>query len=252
MDWMTAIFLMSAGAAGGVINAVAGGATLITFPAMLQVGLPPVIANASNAVAIMPGHLIAFLADPGRWPPIDRRLGWLTAASLLGGASGALLLLWLPEALFTGPVPVLIAFATVLFAFAPTIQAHRAKRGPRPKDALTGPAMISLASIYGGFFGAGLGVILTALLSISGSRDIRTVKVLKNLLATTVSVAATTIFIVQGAVSWPETLVMLAGALFGGFLGGYLVKVLPTEWVRWTVILAGIVMSVTYGIRYWL
>jgi uncharacterized membrane protein YfcA len=219
---------------------------------MLQVGLPPVIANASNAVAIMPGHLIAVLADPGRWPPIDRRLGWLTAASLLGGATGALLLLWLPEALFTGPVPVLIAFATVLFAFAPTIQAHQAKRGPRPMDALAGPAMISLASIYGGFFGAGLGVILTALLSISASRDIRTIKVIKNLLATIVSFAATTIFIVQGAVSWPETLVMLAGALFGGFLGGNLVKVLPAEWVRWTVILAGVAMSVIYGIRYWL
>ncbi|GJD45975.1 hypothetical protein AFCDBAGC_3854 [Methylobacterium cerastii] len=175
MDWMTTLFLMGAGAVGGVINAVAGGATLITFPAMLQVGLPPVIANASNAVVIMPGHLIAVLADPGRWPPFDRRLGWLTAASLLGGASGALLLLWLPEALFTGPVPVLIAFATILFAFAPTIQAHQAEFGPRPVDTMTGPAMIGVSSIYGGFFGAGLGVILTALLSISVSQDIRTV-----------------------------------------------------------------------------
>lgn len=251
MDWMTATLLIAAGVAGGVINAVAGGATLITFPAMLQVGLPPVIANASNAVAIMPGHLIAALVDPGRWPPLNARFAWLAAASIFGGMSGALLLLWLPESLFTGPVPVLIAFATLLFAFAPTIQARQTKRGPRPIAALTGPAMIGVASIYGGFFGAGLGVILSALLSISVSRDIRTVKVLKNLLATIISVASTTIFIAQSAISWPETLIMLIGALMGGFMGGYLIRVLPAEWVRRSVIAAGCLMSTIYGIKYW-
>ncbi|GJD74687.1 sulfite exporter TauE/SafE family protein [Methylobacterium goesingense] len=251
MDWMTATLLIAAGVAGGVINAVAGGATLITFPVMLQVGLPPVIANASNAVAVMPGHLIAALADPGRWPPLNARLAWLAAASLFGGMSGALLLLWLPESLFTGPVPILIAFATLLFAFAPTIQARQTKRGPRPIAALSGPAMIGVASIYGGFFGAGLGVILTALLSISVSRDIRTVKVLKNLIATIVSVASTTVFITQGAISWPETFIMLLGALMGGFMGGCLIRFLPAEWVRRAVIAVGCLMSTIYGIKYW-
>lgn len=251
MDWMTATLLIAAGVAGGVVNAVAGGATLITFPAMLQVGLPPVIANASNAVAIMPGHLIAVLADPGRWPPLNARLAWLAAASLFGGISGALLLIWLPEALFTGPVPAFIALATLLFAFAPTIQARQAKRGPRPIAALTGPVMIGVASIYGGFFGAGLGVILTALLSNSVSQDIRTVKVLKNLLATIVSLASTTIFILQGAISWPQTFIMLIGALIGGFMGGYLIRVLPAEWVRRAVIVSRCLLSIIYGIRYW-
>ncbi|MCJ2122220.1 sulfite exporter TauE/SafE family protein [Methylobacterium sp. J-077] len=251
MDWMMAMFLFAAGVAGGVINAVAGGATLITFPAMLQVGLPPVIANASNAVAILPGHLIAAIADPGRWPPLNSRLAWLAAASLFGGMSGALLLLWLPESLFTVPVPALIAFATLLFAFAPTIQARQTKRGLRPIAALTGPAMIGAASIYGGFFGAGLGVILTALLSIIVSQDIRTVKVLKNLLATIVGVSSTVIFIAQGVISWPQTFIMLLGALVGGFMGGYLIKILPTEYVRRVVIVAGCLMSITYGIKYW-
>lgn len=252
MEWMTFVLLFAAGTAGGLVNAVAGGATLITFPAMLYAGLPPVIANASNAVAIMPGHLLAALADRGQLPPIDRRTRTLLVTSVIGGAVGAFLLMNLPEQAFTKPIPALIMFATFLFGFAPRIQAWISGR---PHLGLSSgfatPIVLSLTAVYGGFFGAGLGVILTAVLSITESGQLRSIKALKNLLATSVSLAATLVFILQGSVKWSETAVMLCGAMAGGFAGGGLIRVLPARWVRAFVIAAGIVMSGIYVDRYW-
>ncbi|MBB1601379.1 permease [Variovorax sp. UMC13] len=244
--------LFVSGLAGGVINAVAGGATLITFPAMLAAGLPPVVANASNAVAVAPGHLLAAIADREKLPVVDRWLVWTLAAAVLGGVAGALLLLAVPARLFVLPVPALIGFATLLFAFAPRVQAWSARRrGGRAPSPLAGLGSVAGASVYGGFFGAGLGVILTAILAIHDAGDLRRVKVLKNLLATAVSLAAVAIFIVQGAVRWPETAVMLAGALLGGYAGGHLVRVLPAQATRWVVIVAGAAMTVFYAWKYW-
>lgn len=246
------LLLFAAGMAGGVINALAGGATLLTFPAMLAAGLPPITANASNAVAIVPGHLLAVLADRRKVLPADAKLWSSVFVCLIGGAIGALLLLALPERLFVLPVPALIGVATLLFLFSPRIAAWaEARRGDAEPSRGLGLSVLGLSSIYGGFFGAGLGVILTAVLSIADPNDIRRVKALKNLLATSVSMAAVLIFIAQRAVHWPETLVMLAGALIGGYLGGYLVRVLPAVVVRWFVILTGAVMTVVYAIKYW-
>ncbi|WP_050422632.1 sulfite exporter TauE/SafE family protein [Bradyrhizobium tropiciagri] len=254
MDIQTSLLLLAAGIAGGIINALAGGATLITFAAMLAAGLPAVIANASNAVAISPGHLIAALADRGKLPPPTRRTISFVLVSTLGGAIGAGVLLLLPERLFVLPVPALIGFATLLFGFAPQIQRltigqHKTATLP---SAGASSAAVGLACVYGGFFGAGLGVILTGVLSVTEPNDIRAIKALKNLLATCVSLAATLIFIVEGAVRWPETLAMLLGAMAGGYAGGYLIRVLPAPVVRRFVIVAGAVMTVIYAARYWL
>jgi uncharacterized protein len=253
MDTGTSLLLLTAGGVGGVINALAGGATLITFPAMLAAGLPAVIANASNAVAISAGHLIAALADRGKLPPPTRRAITFVAVSTVAGAAGAGVLLLLPERLFVLPVPALIAFATLLFAFAPQIQGWTV--GHQKAAALpsigASSAVLGLACVYGGFFGAGLGVILTAVLSITEPNDIRAVKALKNLLATCVSLAATLIFIVQGAVRWPETSGMLLGAMIGGYTGGHLIRILPARIVRQFVIAAGALMTVIYAARYW-
>ncbi|WP_245321803.1 TSUP family transporter [Bradyrhizobium sp. LTSPM299] len=123
MNIQISLLLLAAGVAGGLINAVAGGATLITFPAMLAAGLPAITANASNAVAISPGHLIAAFADLEKLPPPTSRIISFVVVSLLGGVVGAVVLLLLPEQLFVLPVPALIASATLLFAFAPQIQA---------------------------------------------------------------------------------------------------------------------------------
>ena len=149
-------------------------------------------------------------------------------------------------------MPGLIAFATALFSFAPQIQSWAAHRraGAQP-SAGWGLAILGGASVYGGFFGAGLGVILTAVLAIAEPNDIRKVKVLKNLLATGVSLAAVAIFMFQDVVRWPETTSMMVGALIGGFAGGHLVRVLPAERIRQFVIMAGVVMTLIYAARYW-
>lgn len=257
MDWTIAALLFVAGVAGGIINALAGGATLITFPVMLAAGLSPVIANASNAVAVAPGHVIAGFADREKLPPFGRPLVLSLCLSALGGSMGALLLLALPDNLFVLPVPALIGFATALFAFSPWIAAwaERRRNGAKSSGGKAsergGQAALALASIYGGFFGAGLGVILTAVLSLADPRDIRKVKVLKNLLAGCVSLSAIAIFIMQGVVQWPQTLLMLAGALIGGYAGGYLVRVLSAGIVRWFVIVSGVLMTIVYAQRYW-
>jgi uncharacterized membrane protein YfcA len=249
MDWRTCTMLAAAGLIGRIVNALAGGATLITFPAMLAAGLPPITANASNALAIAPGHLLAAWADRGELPPPSLRIGLSVGAALLGGVLGALLLLVLPERWFVVPVPALIAFATVLFALAPGVQAYtqRAHGGRPASSTAMHVGVMAAASLYGGCFGAGLGIILTAVLSLSGPNDIRAIKALKNMLASAVSLAANVIFIVQGAVHWPATLAMLAG----GYLGGYLIRVLPAGYVRWFVIVAGTVTTVIYARRYW-
>ncbi|MGY6241534.1 sulfite exporter TauE/SafE family protein (plasmid) [Burkholderia ambifaria] len=253
MGWTTVFFLLFAGIAGGLINAMAGGATLITFPAMLMAGLPVVTANASNAVAISPGHLVAAFADRSKLPTDSRRFRILCFTATICGAAGACTVLILPPRLFTLPVPGMIAFATALFAYAPSIQAwalrHRLfeDRAPIYVEA----SAIGAASLYGGFFGAGLGVMLTAVLSVVEVEDIRTIKSLKNVLASCVSVAAMIIFVGQRAVAWVPTVVMLGGALIGGYVGGHLIRVLPAAWVKRFVVAAGAIMTMIYARQYW-
>jgi hypothetical protein len=197
--------------------------------------------------------LLAALADREKLPPLDSSLGLSVIVSFIGSIAGALLLLALPERLFVLPVPGLIAFATVLFAFAPQIQTwatHR-RAGAEPSETWE-LAILGGVSVYGGFFGAGLGVMLTAVLAIAEPNDIRKVKVLKNLLASSVSLAAMAIFIMQGVIRWHETVLMLLGALIGGYIGGHLIRILPAQNVRQFVIIAGIVMTIIYADRYWL
>ncbi len=239
------LLLLAAGLIGGIVNALAGGATLITFPAMLAAGLPPVVANASNAVAISPGHLIAALVDRRQLPAADRRLLAAILAAVAGGAAGAALLLALPDHVFLQPVPALIGGSTLLFALGPRLQAWAGRRHGG------GLVPLGLASVYGGFFGAGLGIILTMVLSLDRATEIRAVKARKNLLATCVSLAATALFVIRGVVAWPETLVMLAGALAGGYAGGHLIRVLPAPVVRTGVIVVGGILTVVYAVRIW-
>jgi uncharacterized protein len=250
VDLATVLLLAGAGIVGGLANAIAGGATLITFPAMLASGIPPIVANASNAVAVTPGHFIAAIADRERIPKLDRRFLILVLLSLVGAAIGAVLLLVTTDRTFLLLVPLLIGAATLVFAFARPLQAA-VSRGGRPHPFLAELLLVP-AAIYGGYFGGGLGVMLLAILGVLGIDDVRTANVLKNLLATAVSIVTIAIFIVKGIVDWPRTLVMLAGAAAGGFLGGWLVRVLPPAAVRAVVIAAGTAITVYYAWRYWL
>lgn len=254
MDHATIAILIAAGLAGGLANAIAGGATLITFPAMLMAGLPPITANASNAVAVAPGHMVAAIADRSSLPGRGRTLVVALAAATAGGGVGAVLLLVTPEAVFTLLVPALIGSATLLYAYGKHVQ--KAAMATFGEAALSGPtpraATVLAASIYGGYFGAGLGVVLLAVIAVTGHEEVRVANALKNLLSTAVSAVAIAIFISKGAVSWPPTLVMLAGAAAGGLIGAHLVKVLSPAAVRGIVITIGAAMTAIYAWRYWL
>jgi uncharacterized protein len=247
MDAQAGLMLFGAGLAGGIVTAIVGGASLITFPALLAAGLPPIVANASNAVALTPGNFMGGLADLQRRPPWDRSFLGLLVVCVVGSAAGALLLLMTPEKAFTAVVPLLIGFATVLFA-----QSGRIRDWIRIPSWRPGILWFVPVAIYGGYFGAGMSVMLLALLSLGRADDFRATNVLKNLLSGLTGVVAVVVFLLQGIVAWPPTLVMMAGALVGGFLGGRLVRVLPPGVVRFVVIAVGSVLTLVYAWRYWL
>jgi len=248
-----ALGLLAAGLVGGVVTAIVGGSSLITFPVMLATGLPPVVATASTTVAITPGNVFATLADRSRIPWGDPNFQRLALISVVGSAAGAMLLLATPEAAFTVVVPVLIGAATLLFAAADRIRAWVAARGARTgaTEARLSPWFYLPITTYGGYFGAAMSVMLLALLAVDRPGDFRTMNVIKNLLASLVSAVAVAIFVVQGAVAWPQTVVMMLGALAGGYGGGYLARYMPLSLVRWVVILVGSVLTVVYARRYW-
>jgi uncharacterized membrane protein YfcA len=252
MDALAALMLFGAGVAGGVVTAIVGGASLITFPALLAIGLPAVVANASNTVALTPGNLVAGFADLERFPRGDRSLLGLMLVCVAGSVAGAALLLMTPDRAFTALVPLLIGFATVLFAAAGPIRRWIAERASGTGGNGLTLVLFAPVAVYGGYFGAGMSVMLLALLSVSRAGDFRAINVLKNLLSGLTSLVAVVVFVLQGVVSWPATLTMMGGALIGGFAGGRLVRVLPPRPVRAVVIAAGAVLTVVYAWRYWL
>jgi uncharacterized membrane protein YfcA len=257
MDGPSGLMLFGAGLAGGIVTAVVGGASLITFPALLAAGLPPIIANASNAVALMPGNFVGGIADLERRPRWDRSLVGLIMVCVAGSVAGAGLLLVTPERAFTAVVPLLIGLATILFAAAGRIQRWILSRAARPNGlrvSTDGLRLLLFApvAVYGGYFGAGMSVMLLAILSVSDMADFRTINVIKNLLSGLASLVAVVVFVFQGMVAWPPTLVMMGGALIGGFLGGRLARVLPPSLIRGIVITVGTILTVVYAWRYWL
>jgi uncharacterized protein len=253
MDGLSGLMLFGAGLAGGVVTAVVGGASLITFPALLAAGLPAIVANVSNTVALTPSNLVAVLADLERRPRWDRSLVGLMAVCIAGSVAGAALLLLTPEKAFTTVVPLLIGFATILFALSGRIRLWILSRGA---SSAFGPSFGSLlfapVAVYGGYFGAGMSVMLLALLSVSRTDEFRAINVLKNLLSGLTSVIAVGVFVFHGVVAWPPTVVVMSGAAIGGFLGGRLVRVIPPDSMRWTVIAVGTVLTAVYAWRYWL
>jgi uncharacterized membrane protein YfcA len=251
MDLWIVALLLAAGLAGGFVNALAGGATFFTFPAMLAAGLPPVTANASNAVAVWPGNLSGAIAFRRQLPPLTRTLWLAMGLALLGAAGGALLLLATAERVFLSLVPWLILGATLLFAFArPLLRLLRHLRPARAVGLTPGSFVLqAVTAVYGGYFGGGLGIMLLAVLSLCGFEDIRVMNAVKNLLSALVGLVTLLIFAGLGAVAWPETLVMLAGAVAGGWLGGRIGQRAPAWAIRGFVIVVGLTLSAYYFTR---
>lgn len=241
------------GLAGGVITALVGGATLVTFPIMLMTGMPPVAAVATNLVALGPANLMAAIADRGRLPPFDKHVRRIMAGAFLAGAAGAAILLAMPDKALENVVPAMIGLATLLFAFAERIKRAVARRRNYAVGDMGGVVAPSIAvSIYGGYFGAGLGVMYLALFALGGISDLRAANALKNFVNALNSSAAIAIFALSGSVDWYVTLVMLAGGLIGGYSGGFAMRYIAPVIFHRLVTAIGAAMTLVYAWRFWL
>jgi uncharacterized protein len=239
--------------AAGIINAVAGGGTLITFPMMTAVGIPPVVANVTNSVALCPGYLGGTIAQ---WRDLQRqslRLRWLVPIAMLGGIGGGLLLLNTGERVFSALVPYLILLASLLLAIQDPLKHWLARRiekhAARRLDERWAALPIGLSAIYGGYFGAGLGIIMLATLGITIDDTLTRLNALKQLLSLVINFAAAVYFAWAAPVWWPVAAVMAIGALLGGALGGRLAGTLKPQVLRYAVVAVGTGVGIYYLFR---
>jgi len=234
-----------------VLNAIAGGGSFLTFPALVFSGVPAISANATSALAVSPGYLgstLGFRAELGALPARQLRREMLLSA--IGGVAGALLLLVTPGRLFTSIVPWLLLLATGLFAAGPAIARlaqARAAGGPGPAR-WREPGLL-LVALYGGYFNGGLGILLMALYTVAGETRLNTVNALKNLNSLVLSLLSVAAFVLAGAIAWQPGLLMMLAASAGGFAGARWSRRLPAAWVRALVIVTGLVMSVVFFVR---
>jgi hypothetical protein len=242
---------LAAIAAGGV-NALAGGGTLITFPMLVFLGIPPVTANVTNTVALCPGYFGGTLAQRDDLRGQEKRLWLIVPAGIVGGVLGGFLLLQTGEKLFSQLVPYLILLASALLAIQDPVRAWLTRRmgegqGSRLESFTWIP--VGVASVYGGYFGAGLSVIVLSALGLTLNDSLTRLNALKQAVAFAVNVAAAVFFLFSGQVLWTFALVMAVGALIGGLLGGKLASRINPSALRWTVVLIGITISIVYFLR---
>lgn len=249
MDTTQVIMLAGIGLIGGIWNAIAGGATLFTFPALMAVGLPPVVANATNYLALLPSNAAALPAYRQELRELGSALLPLLLVSGLGAIAGSLLLLVSDPDLFVRLIPFLVLLATGLFAFGDALRARLLAIAGTTGSNKVVYAGLFIASIYGGYFGAGLGIILLAIAQIMGYCDFHVANSIKNLLATSFTVLSILVFGIGGLIAWPEAMVMMIGSTCGGFLGGRYAKVVSPTLLRGAVVAFGLLLSIVYFVR---
>ena len=240
--------LFFAAAAGGAINAVAGGGTLVTFPSLLFFGTPPIIANATSTLALVIGTAGGVFGYRKHVDPIRPWLWRFGPVSVLGGFMGAILLTKTTERLFGKLVPFLILFATLLFlAQAPLKRLPQLRQlnvERKKEQAVWGAVLFQfIVAVYGGYFGAGIGILMLATLGFIGLEDIHQMNTLKTMLGSLINFVAALLFIFAGLIHWPKAGVMTLGALVGYFLGSYSSQQIPQRWVRRIITAIGLALS---------
>jgi uncharacterized membrane protein YfcA len=255
MTLHTILMLFAAGIGGGLLSSMVGGAAVITYPALIAAGIPPLPATTCNLTASFPGTFFAAMSDRRQLPPFDRAFVGMALASMIGAGLGAALLLATPQGVFALMVPVLLGFATVLFAFAQSagdwLRARAAARGRDIDFSVTNLKMLLPVSFYGGYFGAGVGVLILGVMSIATRGDYRSANVAKNLVTSLNSGTAAAIFIFKGTVIWPQTLALMLGSIVGGLAGASLARVMPRHVMRVAVIVVGALLTVFFAWHYW-
>lgn len=253
MDLLHGSSAFASAFAAGAINSVAGGGTLLSFPTLIWLGLDSVSANATSTVAIWPGSLGGMAGYRKELATADRRMLALIVPSLIGGISGALLLRFTPPSIFDALVPFLILFATVLFMVQETVQRMFKTGEGRHESAqwLAGAILFQFfVALYGGYFGAGIGILMLAALSILGLTDIHQMNGLKNFFALCINGVAALYFMFEHMVQWPYVLIMAAGAIAGGYGGAGLARRIGRTAVRRVVIGIGFAMAVSLFLKW--
>ena len=255
MDLLTTALLVGTGVVSGMIASMVGGAAIVVYPVLIACGISPQIAAVCNLTALTPATMLAALADRSQLPPFNRAFAGLIVASVVGAALGASLLLLTPERLFAVIVPLLLGFATLLFAFSERIgawlHARAAGRGHAIAFNIGSLKVLLPVSFYGGYFGAGVGILMLAVFSLATGGDYRSANVAKNFVTSLNGFAASVVFATQGAIPWPQTLALMAGSIAGALAGSHLARIIPRQVVRVLVVVVGAALTVAFARRYW-
>lgn len=248
------LVIFFAGIAAGAINAIAGGGTLISFPALLWIGRDAIVANATNTVAIWPGSLAGAFGFRRELMTARRWLLLLIVPSIAGGALGAWLLLRTPASTFEALVPFLILGATILLALQETVTRRlglvaKSHESPGAAWMTFVIAFQFLVSVYGGYFGAGMGILMLAALGLIGMTDMHQMNGVKNVLAVFINGIAAIYFALASAVAWSDVALMMAGTIIGGYFGARMARRLGRVFVRRAVVVIGVVMAVALFVR---
>jgi hypothetical protein len=237
--------LVAAAFAAGAMNAMAGGGSFLTLPALVYAGVPPVAANATGTAALLPGYASSAYGFRRDIRPVAGiGVGRLAAVSLAGGLAGAALLLLTPDGVFRAVVPWLLLAATALFAFGGRLSAGLRRLGAGGRGATL--AGLLAVSVYGGYFNGGLGILLLAQLGLSGLSDLNAMNGLKSLLSAVLTAVAVAAYAAGGAVHWPAAAVMVPAAVAGGYLGARLARRIPPGALRAGIVAVGLCMTAAF------
>ncbi len=240
--------LVSASFIAGIINSIAGGGSFLTFPALVFSGVPTIAANATSAVAVFPGYLsgaLGFSKELKKYPKSKFLL--LIILSIMGGIGGSLLLLITPASVFSYIIPWLLGFATLLFAFGDFVGKWVKKNSN--SNGITGNLATLIVCIYGGYFNGGLGIVLLALFSTLGLRDIHLMNGLKNIMSFALSAASVVTFAIAGIVFWQQAFIMMIAATIGGYFGVVVARKLSKNTIRVIIVLIGLIMTIIFGMK---
>lgn len=252
--WHYPILFAAAFLAGGV-NSIAGGGSVISFPLMLWSGIPPVVANATNNTALFPGYLASANGYRDEIRTADKALLFFLGPALAGGALGAILLLHTPSRAFESVAPFLVLFATALVAAQRWLTAWTEKAAARRRTTRWWTGALAadfVLSVYGGYFGVGLGILLLGVLGLMGFTNLHQMNGVKAILSAAIVAVALVYLGVNGAIRWPVGLVMAAGASLGGYASARVARRVREEAVRRAVVAIGIAMSISLLVRLYL
>ncbi len=248
------ISLFGAAVVAGMINSVAGGGTLVTYPTLYWAGYSPIVANATNTLALVPGAWSSVFGYRREMLEVPRKFLVLLIPSILGSVLGAILLRRTPPATFAALVPYLILFATLLFMAQESVQRWLRMESSTIHHATTGWLIGAsfyqfLVALYGGYFGAGIGILMLAVLGFMGLSNIHEMNGLKNIFGSMINGVAALYFIYSGLIDWPAAALMAAGAMIGGYGAAGLARRLGQKFVRRVVVLIGLAMTISLLIK---